>query len=98
MNQTLQPKSPPNKNFLKFKPLKWFLQSSLYPLIFQWVAVHIKGLPPGNGEVINRFRSCTPRKPYSWECLELNHQKTRIKFIICKEGYPYGYKIKYEVA
>ena len=39
MSQPLQPKSPKNRNFLKFKPLKWFLQSSLYPRIFQWAAV-----------------------------------------------------------
>ncbi|SHH17189.1 4Fe-4S binding protein [Desulfosporosinus lacus] len=39
MSQPLQPKSPLKKNFLNFKPLKWFLQSSLYPSIFQWAAV-----------------------------------------------------------
>ena len=52
MSQSLQPKSPQNRNFLKFKPLKRFLQSSLYPGIFQWLAVlifavswHVRVLP-----------------------------------------------------
>jgi len=41
MSQPLQPKSPQTSNLLKFKPLKWFLQSSYYPRIFQWAAVLI---------------------------------------------------------
>jgi len=41
MIQSIKPKSSRNRNFLKFKPLKRFLQSSLYPGIFQWLAVLI---------------------------------------------------------
>ncbi|MCB8814314.1 hypothetical protein [Desulfosporosinus shakirovi] len=34
MSQAPPPKSPQKRNFLKLKPLKCFLQSSLYPGIF----------------------------------------------------------------